>query len=463
MSESRPSLGNVGIGSNTIVALGTPIGRGAIAVVRVSGKDALEIAKRLVNPWPTHAREVSLCTVHDGAKLLDEALIAFYKGPQSFTGEDVVEIFTHGGYVVPVSIIAALIRSGVRQALPGEFTRRAVLNGKLDIVQAEAIGDLIDAQSGAMQQAALHQLEGGLSSRIASVREGVMRVESLIAYDVDFPEEDDGPISRVEITAATDSLLRSLDLLLSTIPVGEIVRKGAIVVIAGAPNVGKSSLFNALVGESRAIVTDISGTTRDAIEALIDAGSWPIRLIDTAGLRDSTDVVERLGIEVSEQRIAAAHLVIACGDSEISLESAAVTSSLLSQAPVIQVLTKNDLQAFTDSPSEKASFSMPVRVSAITGHGLGALRARIDSVLDEKYGEIAPETPVLTRTRHIQGISIARNEIEQFKNAWEEESLPAPVAAVHLRTAVIALEELIGAVSVDDVLERVFSSFCVGK
>jgi len=357
-------LGNIDVSSNTIVALSTPVGRGAIAVIRVSGDDAVEIVRRHVNPWPNHAREISLCTIHDGPKVLDRGLVTFYSGPRSFTGEDVVEIFTHGGHVVPLSIVAALIESGARHALPGEFTRRAVLNAKLDVVQAEAIGDLIDARSSVMQRAALHQLDGGLSSRIASVREGVLRVESLIAYDVDFPEEDDGPVSKAEIGAATDSLARSLDLLLSTVPVGQIAQEGAIVVIAGAPNVGKSSLFNALVGERRAIVTDISGTTRDAIEATIDAGSWPLRLVDTAGLRDSADVVERLGIQVSEERIAAAHLVIVCGDTEASLENAVVVSSLLSQAPVIQVLTKSDLRSDSDSPPENPASSMPVRVSA---------------------------------------------------------------------------------------------------
>jgi tRNA modification GTPase len=354
--------------------------------------------------------------------------------------------------------MAALIESGARQALPGEFTRRGVLNRKLDIVQAEAIGDLVDARSSAMQQAALHQLDGGLSTRIASVRDGVLQIESLIAYDVDFPEEDDGPIPKTKIVETVDSLLHSLDLLLSTIPVGEIARDGAIVVIAGAPNVGKSSLFNALLGEKRAIVTDISGTTRDAIEAVIDAGSWPIRLIDTAGLRVSADVVERLGIEVSEQRIAAAHLVIACGDTEASLRKAVAVSSSLSPAPVIQVLTKGDLQT-----SEKSNSNGVVKVSAVTGEGLDNLRRKIDSELACRYGEIAPEIPILTRARHIHGIRSARNEIREFKSAWGRDLLPVPIAAVHLRAAAVALEELIGAVSVDDVLERVFSSFCVGK
>lgn len=449
--------------SDTIVALGTPPGRGAIAVVRLSGDDALKIARSHVDPWPVHAREMSLCALRDGKKMLDEALITFYDKPHSFTGEDMVEIFTHGGYAAPASVMAALIESGARQALPGEFTRRAVLNGKLDIVQAEAIGDLVDARSGAMQQAALHQLDGGLSSRIAALREGILRIESLIAYDVDFPEEDDGPIQRAVIVTAIDSLLHSLDVLLLTIPLGEIVREGAIVVIAGAPNVGKSSLFNALVGEKRAIVTEISGTTRDAIEAIVSAGSWPIRLIDTAGLRDSADVLERLGIEVSEQRIAAAHLVIACGDTEIALEKAITASALLSQAPIIPVMTKSDLHSFHHDQFEKNEDESPVRVSALMGNGLDVLRGRIDSELAQRYGEIAPEMPILTRARHIHGIRTARKEIGQFKTTWEQDSLPTPIAAVHLRAAAVALEELIGAVSVDDVLERVFSSFCVGK
>src|SRR5207237_9486127 len=182
------------------------------------------------DPLAPQPREVSLCTVRRGPKVLDQALVTFYNGPQSFTGEDVVEIFTHGGHVVPLSIVAALIESGARQALPGEFTRRAVLNAKLDIVQAEAIGDLIDARSSAMQQAALYQLDGGLSSRVASVREGVLRVESLLAYSVDFPQDDDGPISKGELAAAADSLACSLDLLLSTIPVGQIARAGGMIV-----------------------------------------------------------------------------------------------------------------------------------------------------------------------------------------------------------------------------------------
>jgi len=450
-------------GTDTIVALGTAPGKSAIAVVRLSGEKAIDIAAKHVNPWPIRAREARLCTVHDGDRILDQAVVTLYTAPQSFTGEDIVEISTHGGYAVPASVISALISAGAREALPGEFTRRAVLNGKLDIVQAEAIGDLIDAQSNAMQQVALGQLEGGLSSRIAAVRENVLSLESLLAYDIDFPEEDDGPISTDRILQSTDHLLESLDLLLSTIPVGQIVREGAITVIAGEPNVGKSSLFNALLGESRAIVTEIPGTTRDAIEGLIDAGHWPIRLIDTAGLRDSDDVVERLGIETSERYVTRAHILLACGESKDSLKRTLSILLRLSPAPAIPVLTKSDLFSQCDVESVETELLGGIHVSAATGEGLEVLQNEIDKTLSETYGDLTPELPVLIRARHIEGIKTARMEVAEFKTAWMTELLPAPVAAVHLRTATIALETLIGAVSTEDVLERVFSSFCVGK
>lgn len=450
---SSGNLPHTGIdgSEDTIVAVGTAPGRGAIAVIRVSGHKAIEIASHHLKPWPIRAREMTLCKVVNGEGVLDEALAVFYPGPDSFTGEDVIEIFTHGGYVVPVSVITALTKSGARQAWPGEFTRRAVLSGKLDIVQAEAIGDLVDARSTAMQRAALYHLEGGLSARIAALRNDVIQLESLIAYDVDFPEEDDGPISSGRILESARKLLASLDLLLSTIPIGQIVREGAIVVIAGEPNVGKSSLFNALLGEGRAIVTEIPGTTRDSIEASMNAGHWPIRLIDTAGLREGTDVVERLGIEISERHIGAAHLVLACGDTEASLNRTLNVVSSLTKAPILPVFTKSDQRA------------QATGVSTVTGYGLGRLKEEIDQTISRAYGEIPVEIPVLTRARQIHAISEAREEIILFIDSWEMNQLPAPIIAVHLRSAAVALEEIIGAVSTDDVLERVFSSFCVGK
>ena len=463
MTESRNLGQSISGGRDTIVALGTAPGRSAIAVVRLSGENAFGIGAKHIDPWPADSREASLCTVHDGGRILDQAIVTVYARPQSFTGEDIVEISTHGGHTVPASVIGALIGSGAREALPGEFTRRAVLNGKLDIVQAEAIGDLIDAQSYAMQQVALGQLEGGLSSRIAMVRESVLSLESILAYDIDFPEEDDGPISRDRVLQSANHVLESLDVLLATIPVGQIVREGAITVIAGEPNAGKSSLFNALLGENRAIVTEIPGTTRDALEGVIDAGRWPIRLIDTAGLRESSDVVEKLGIEMSERYVARAHILLACGENKDSMRRAASILSRISSAPVVSVLTKSDLDV-SESP-ELLNQEQPgyISISAVTGEGLDRLQNEIDAVLTETYGELTPELPVLVRARHIQGINVARAEIAEFKSVWTAESLPAPVAAVHLRTAAVALETLIGAVSTEDVLERVFSVFCVGK
>jgi tRNA modification GTPase len=445
---------------DTIVAVASAPGRGAIALVRVSGPDAFAIAAKHLPSWPAEPRASHLCDVFDQGQKLDQALVTLFPGPNSFTGDDTVEISTHGGYLVPSTIVAALISSGARQATPGEFTRRAVLNGKLDILQAEAIGDLIDASSHAMQRTALGQLDGGLSRRLLGLRNDMIGLEALIAYDVDFPEEDDGPVPRKKINQAAEGIGRSLDALLATAQAGEVIRDGAIVVIAGPPNVGKSSLFNALLGRSRAIVTEIPGTTRDALEAVIDSGKWPLRLVDTAGLRDTEDRIELMGIEVSERYLASAHLVLACAENS---ESLAETTNLVgrsSTAPILAVRTKSDLVSAGD---EIPPSSVAIPVSAETGAGLQELLGAIDDTLDTRHGAIVPDLPILTRARHRNAIGTARSELQQFTNAWREEKLPATIAAVHLRTAVCALEELIGAVEVEDVLDRVFSSFCVGK
>jgi tRNA modification GTPase len=445
---------------DTIVSISTAAGRAAVALIRLSGPEALAIAARHVTPWEAEPRRAHLATVHQGGEPLDQALVTIFPGPDSFTGDDVVEISTHGGLLVPTSVVAALIASGARQAEPGEFTRRAVMNGKLDILQAEAIGDLIDAHSHAMRRAALQQLDAGLSRRLAALREDLIGLEALIAYDIDFPEEDDGPVPREKIETAVRTLATALDALISTAPVGELIREGAVVVIAGAPNVGKSSLFNALLGRSRAIVTEIPGTTRDAIEAVIDSGAWPLRLVDTAGLRATEDTIERVGIEVSERYLAAAHVVLACSDTESGLEETAHAISGKSASPVVKVRTKLDL---VSSSNELERHPGAVYVSAETGVGLSELLTAIDRALEKRHGAIAPETPMLTRARHRHALETARSELMQFERGWKEDKLPATVAAVHLRATVGALEELIGAVDVEDVFDRVFRSFCVGK
>ena len=446
---------------DTIVALATSPGRSAIAVTRMSGSKALTLASRLVSPWPIEERRVALCRISDASgDRIDHGLVTAFFSPDSFTGEDTVELSTHGGTYVAARLINALISLGAREAKAGEFTRRAVLNGKLDITQAEAIGDLIDARSRSMHKAALGQLDGGLSRRIELLRSQLLSVAAMIAYDIDFPEEDDGPVPRDRIAAETDKTLQSLEQLLATIPAGKMIREGAVVVIAGEPNVGKSSLFNALLGESRAIVTEVPGTTRDAIEGFIETARWPVRLVDTAGFRETSDKVERMGIEVSESYLQRAHVILACGDSQASIERTLGALGGKAIAPMLHVRTKADLPEEEAIGSDSAG---NVHVSAETGLGLKELLDRIDDVLAEAVGEWVSEVPILTRTRHIRAIREARDELILFGRLWETANLPAPVAAVHLQTATVALEGLVGVVSTDDVLDRVFSAFCVGK
>jgi tRNA modification GTPase len=413
-----------------------------------------------VTPWPDGARQASLCTIHDEEKILDHSVVTIFESPATFTGEDTVEISCHGGYLVPAAITGMLISAGARQAEPGEFTRRAVLNGKMDILQAEAVADLIDARSSIMQRTALDQLDGGLSRRLASLRNDVIGLEALIAYDVDFPEEDDGPVPRERIETTARQIVSSLKALLATSPAGELIREGAIVVIAGPPNAGKSSLFNALLGTSRSIVTEIPGTTRDAIEAVIDSGQWPLRLVDTAGLRESTDQIEQLGIEVSERYLKKAHVVLACAETREDLSETLRAVHGISPAIAIPVHTKVDLVTHRDQMGDRA-----IGVSAETGEGLRELLGAINSVIGEEIGieGYDAEAPLLTRARHRHALSSACGEMEEFERAWSEKKLPATIAAVHLRTAVFQLETLIGTVDVEDILDRLFSSFCVGK
>ena len=459
--------------SDTIVAVATPPGRGALAVVRLSGPRAHEIGRALLSRWPDRPREAVLSAVRDatGAEL-DQVVAIRYDAPASFTGEHALELSTHGGLIVPTSIMAAALAHGARVATPGEFTRRAVLNGKMDVLQAEATADLIAAASRAAQRVALHQLDGGLSRRIAALRDQLIGIEALIAYDIDFPEEDDGPIAPARTLAALDSLESALRALLATARGGELVREGALVVLAGAPNVGKSSLFNALLGRSRAIVTEIPGTTRDALEAVIEADPWPIRLVDTAGLRATTDLVERRGIEVSESYVRDAAIVLCCGETLPQLRAvvAAVREQRRAesdgQSALVLVRTKADLG---DIDGDLAVFGLEsgalatVEVSAETGVGIQHLLTTVGEVLGHTAGSVELDAPMLTQARHEHAVSYALGELRQFREAWQSKSLPATIAAVHLHAAGEALRDLIGGIETEDVLDEVFRRFCVGK
>lgn len=454
--------------SDTIAAVATPPGRGALAVVRLSGRDAHAIARAALDRWPATPRSavVTYARSMEG-ELVDQAVVIRYDAPASFTGEDSVELITHGGLVVPTTVLAALLARGARLATPGEFTRRAVLNGKLDVLQAEATGDLVDADSRAAQTIALHQLDGGLSRRILWLREQLIGLEALIAYDIDFPEEDEGPIPPSRIAAAADGIIGALERLLETASTGELVREGALVVLAGAPNVGKSSLFNALLGQSRAIVTDIPGTTRDAIEAVIDTPRLPLRLVDTAGIRESTDAVERIGVEVSASYVARAAVVLACGDTPRAMSEIGTALHGRTTAPIIAVRTKADL----DRPSAQALIEArastgaraAIAVSAETGEGLRELLEAITRAIASGDVGMAVDAPILTHERHRWAVARALDEARLFREDWSTGRVPVTIAAVHLREAVMTLEELVGAVDVEDVLDELFRRFCVGK
>lgn len=445
--------------SDVIAALATPVGRSALAVIRVSGRGSHDVVGRLVRGFrvdPPRTARLGTLGHPDHDVVLDRAVYITYRAPESYTGEDAVELMVHGGLLVCGEVLGALLATGARQAAPGEFTRRAVRNGKMDLLQAEAVADLVDATAPAQRRAAVDQLDRGLSHRIGALREQVLELESLISYDIDFPEEDSGPVPASRVEAAVAVVAEALTRLLGTSVEGERLRDGALAVIAGRPNTGKSSLFNALLGRERAIVTDIPGTTRDAIEAPATCDGFPFRLIDTAGLRPSRDVVERIGVEVSHRYLAAADVVVFCvelGRPFGADEEAFVADST---APVVVARTKADLVA------SAASGFDDVAVSAVTGAGLDRLRAALAAHAFRRLSTDECLEPVLTRERHRLALERARDEIGAFREA-RRSGLDAVVAATHLRAAVTALEDVIGLVTADDVLDRVFAAFCVGK
>ena len=450
--------------SDPIAALATPPGRSAIAVVRLSGTGALEVAARVVDGLgDQRPRVATVTTFRDAAGvLIDRGLATVFPRPHSYTGEDLVELSCHGGLLAPARLLAALHAAGARPAAPGEFTRRAVLNGKLDLVQAEAVGDLIDAVAPAQARAALDQLEGGLSRRLADLREALVGAEGLLAYEIDFPGEDDGPVPPERIAARLAEVAARIERLLATAPAAERLREGALLVLAGRPNAGKSSLFNALLGSERALVTEVPGTTRDAVEAHTDFLGWPIRLMDTAGLWEATDRIDRLGIEMSRRYLGAADLVLLCVEAGRTAEPD--ETAIAETRPTLLVRTKLDLTGRTEGEG--------VGVSVVTGVGLDRLRRAVAERVFAERMSLGDLEPALTRARHRTALDRARmalaGALEQMGGAGAgpvggAAIADAVLAAHHVRQAATALDELIGTVDVEDVLDRVFASFCVGK
>ncbi|HET7461334.1 MAG TPA: tRNA uridine-5-carboxymethylaminomethyl(34) synthesis GTPase MnmE [Longimicrobium sp.] len=456
--------------NDTIAAIATAPGRAAVAVLRVSGPGARKVLALVAPSAEVRPRVQRLAAIRhpESGELLDRALVTLFPAPASYTGEDTVEISTHGGALTPQLVLGALLAAGARAALPGEFTRRAYLNGKLDLVQAEAVADLIDGRSPALHRAAVHQMERGLSRRIDELRAAIIQAESLIAYSIDFPEEDEPPVPPSRVRAAAGEVVRQIEALLATAPEGELLREGALTVLAGRPNSGKSSLFNALLGSERAIVTEIPGTTRDALEASVTLDGYPFRLVDTAGLRDTVDRVEGIGIEVARRYLTAADLVLFCAEAGRALgddERAFLAGR--DPARTLLVRTKSDLAGEEDTAStadgdDPEDGMRSVTVAAAEGSGMPELRQALPRMA---FGHILGdpgEAPLVTRDRHARALRHARDELAAFVDALDAD-VPMELAATHLRAAAGELEDLIGAVTVDDVLDRVFGDFCVGK
>jgi tRNA modification GTPase len=400
--------------------------------------------------------------------LLDQVLATCYPAPGSYTGEDMVELSCHGGWLSPALILETCRELGARLAVEGEFTRRAYLNGKMDLLQTEAVLDIIEGRSEALHGAAIHQLERGLSERIGGLREGLVEVEALLVHHLDFPEEDEPPVPMEHILDRVRTLEEALRMLLSTAPEGELLREGAITVLAGRPNSGKSSLFNALLGEDRAIVTEIPGTTRDALEGLVSLGGFPFRLVDTAGLRETEERVEKMGIEVARRYLKRADLVLFCAEAgrAMDAEECRFLEEVAGTA-VVLVRTKADLAGVEKPEPDTGANGVSgvragVRLSVASGEGLGELRELLPSLTYGGLLALKSTAPVLTRRRHVRGMRQALDEVRGFREALEG-GVPAEVAATHLRPAETALEELLGVIPREEILDRLFREFCIGK
>ena len=434
---------------DTIAAIATPPGRGGIGIVRVSGKHAARIAEAVAGRVPD-ARQATYAHFRDGdGSAIDRGVVLFYGAPASFTGEDVVEFQGHGGPVVLGALLERVCDLGARIARPGEFTERAFLNDKMDLAQAEAVADLIDSASRRAARSAMRSLDGAFSGRVMAIDQAVLGLRVFLEAAIDFAEEEVDFLAEGDVIERLDGVATAMSDLLAESRQGQVLRDGFDVVIAGPPNAGKSSLLNRLLAENRAIVTDIPGTTRDLLFADIELDGIPVRLTDTAGLREGRDAVEEIGIERARSAVAAADLVLFVEDDTAD----ACPPADLSGARVVHVHNKVDLSG---RPSGLTP-SGEVRISALTGAGLAALREAIVSAAGVAPGEGA----FLARKRHVLALSAAMEHVATARGHVEQGY--GDLAAEEMREAQHALGTIVGATSVEDLLGEIFSSFCIGK
>ena len=444
--------------TSTIAAVATPIGVGAISLIRISGPEALKVAdaacgKVASSSLPRLARR---CKVRDASgSVIDDGLITAFHAPHSFTGEDTVEFAGHGGILVTREVLSRFLECGATHASPGEFSQRAFLNGKLDLTQAEGIMDLISAQTRLAIRAAHSQLEGTLGKRTTQARADLLGVLAHLEAWIDFPDEDIDTETTAQLRTRIDAINATIDSLLATADQGRVLREGVRTVIFGEPNVGKSSLLNRLLGFDRAIVSDIAGTTRDTIEEVINLHGIPLRLVDTAGVRDSDDQIESQGIQRTVRQIEDADLLLEIADASQPRPERAIYPS--TEATHLRILNKSDLG---EHPSWKDANA--IRISCLNQEGFDQLSEEIRSSLhfnEADFGEHA----VAINARHQASLQLARASLANALDLLRDQETSPELAAIDLREALDALGEIPGKVDTEDLLGVIFSSFCIGK
>ena len=462
------------IKNDTIIALATPSGAGAIAIIRLSGSKAISLVssafqsiskdKVLANQ---KSHTIHLGHILDGNRVMDEVLVSIFKNPNSYTGEDVIEISCHGSPYIQQEIIQLFLRKGCRTADPGEFTLRAFLNGKLDLSQAEAVADLIASDNEASHQIAMQQMRGGFSNEIAKLREELLNFASLIELELDFAEEDVEFADRSQFKDLVERIQFVLKRLIDSFAVGNVIKNGIPVAIVGEPNVGKSTLLNALLNEDRAIVSEIAGTTRDTIEDEISIGGVGFRFIDTAGIRDTEDVVESIGIKKTFEKIEQSQVVIYLFDASSStdrLEQVSVEiwkiKNKYPQKPLLIIANKidklNDLQLV----ALQEAIPEVKLLSAKTGFGVEQLTNALLNLINT--GALRNNETIVTNTRHYDALLKAFEEIQKVKYGLET-GLSGDLMAIDIREALHYFGEITGEITNDDLLGNIFANFCIGK
>ena len=456
---------------DTICAIATPIGEGGVAIIRISGENALEIASRIfisknnydIKKMQTYTMKYGNIVDLEKKEIVDEVILSYMKAPSSYTGENVVEINCHGGVVSTNSVLNEIIKSGARLAEPGEFTKRAFLNGRIDLSQAEAVMDIITAKTELSMKSAMLQRNGGLSREIDELRKYLLNVLALIEYAVDFTEDDEDIIDdnlNFQIKDGIEKTVLKIKSLLSNADEGKIIRDGLNVVIIGKPNVGKSSLLNALLKEKRAIVTDVPGTTRDVIEEYVNLDGIPIRITDTAGIRETEDIVEKIGVEKSKEKIEEADLIILMLDTsrEIDDEYKAIIDKIKNRKYIV-LLNKIDLD-MKISQEIVSNLDNKIDISAKTGKGIDDLKDMIKNLFFN--GEINSESLIISNTRHKQALYRSLENSETALSKIEANEY-LDLISIYITAAMKALGEITGNELEEDLLNKIFSEFCVGK